>query len=383
MNKSDSQAQSKPISRRTFIKIVSSSSLTYAINATTSSYNNPLPRWRGFNILSFFQAFSRGEEGSGIVKDEDLQWIRDWGFDFIRLPMDYWLWIDSQWRQSKRIEPADAFKIYEPTLEKIDCVVDKCSQYGLHLSLNFHRAPGYCINNPEREPFILWKDQLAKEAFVFHWEMFAKRYRGVSSSKLSFNLLNEAPTPKEGYMTKEDYVEVMKMAIAAIRKYSPDRIIIVDGLNVGTEVVEDLISTKVAQSVHAYWPAQISHYRAVWVDRNLDFPTPSWPMKDGKGNIIGDRKILEQRFAQWGNLTKRGIGVHCGECGCFNKTPYSVFISWFTDVMEILYEYKIGYALWNFSGPFGLLDSGRSDAIYVDWYGHKLDINLLKLLQRF
>ena len=28
-------------------------------------------------------------------------------------------------------------------------------------------------------------------------------------------------------------------------------------------------------------------------------------------------------------------------------------------------------------------DSGRTDAVYEDWYGHKLDREMLKLLQGF
>jgi endoglucanase len=54
-----------------------------------------IPRWRGFNLLGFFQAFSRGEQSSGVISEDDCRWMRDWGFHFIRLPMDYWLWIDS------------------------------------------------------------------------------------------------------------------------------------------------------------------------------------------------------------------------------------------------------------------------------------------------
>ncbi len=117
-----------------------------------------LPRWRGFNLTNFFQAFSRGEEGQGQVREEDLRWIRDWGFDFIRLPMDYWLWIDTDWKTTRKLAPDDLFKINEAALEKVDRAVELCRQYGLHLSLNFHRAPGYCINDPEREPLVLWRD---------------------------------------------------------------------------------------------------------------------------------------------------------------------------------------------------------------------------------
>lgn len=158
-----------------------------------------IPRWRGFNLVDFFQAFGKGEQSAGMVSEDDLKWIRDWGFDFIRIPMDYWLWIDTNWRETKRLSPDDMYKIKESMMEKVDRTVEMGIKYGLHVSLNFHRAPGYCINSPDREPFVLWTDPLAEDAFVFHWDLFAKRYRGVSVKNLSFNLVNEAPGVSEGY----------------------------------------------------------------------------------------------------------------------------------------------------------------------------------------
>jgi len=52
-------------------------------------------------------------------------------------------------------------------------------------------------------------------------------------------------------------------------------------------------------------------------------------------------------------------------------------------VLDILTPHNIGYALWNFRGAFGILDSGRSDVAYEDWHGHKLDREFLNLLQEF
>lgn len=340
-----------------------------------------IPRWRGFNLTNFFQALSRGESGDCTIREDDLRWIRDWGFDFIRLPMDYWLWIDSDWKTTRKLQPDDVLAIKESTMEQIDTAVDLCSKYGLHVTLNFHRAPGYCINNPEREPYVLWSDQRAEDAFVHHWDLFAKRYRSISTKALSFNLVNEAPTPREGYMSREDYVRVMSRATDAIRQHSPDRLIHIDGLSVGKEPVEGMISKGVAQSVHAYWPGGISHYRASWVDRNSSFPMPSWPLKDKNGRIKADRQKLEELYAPWAELARKGVGVHCGECGCYNKTPYAVFTAWFRDVMDILKGHGIGYSLWNFRGSFGILDSGRADIEYEDWHGHKLDRQLLAMLQ--
>ena len=74
--------------------------------------------------------------------------------------------------------------------------------------------------------------------------------------------------------------------------------------------------------------------------------------------------------------------VHCGEGGCWKRTPHDVFLAWFTDVTNILFSNKIGIALWNFIGDFGILDSGRSDVVYEDWYGHKLDKKLLELIRK-
>jgi len=352
-------------------------------NKPSKPAQTAIPRWRGFNLINFFQAFSKGESGDCKVKEDDLRWIRDWGFDFVRLPMDYWLWVDSDWRKTRKLQPDDVFKINQSTLEKIDEAVELCSKYGLHASINFHRAPGYCINNPEREPFVLWSDKRAEEAFVHHWEVFAKRYRGVSAHELSFNLVNEAPRPRPGYMSREDYVRVMTRATETIRRHSPDRLIIIDGLSVGKEPVVEMAATGVAQSVHAYWPGGISHYRASWVDRNMDFPTPTWPLKDAEGRIKADRAKLEELYAPWAEIARKGVGVHCGECGCYNKTPYPVFTAWFGDVMQILKEHGIGYALWNFRGSFGVLDSGRADIEYEQWHGHQLDRQLLSLLQRY
>ncbi len=376
------------IDRRQFLTATTVATTAFAASGVAqavplpTTLQNVLPRWRGFNLLEFFQAFGGNEQDAGMVREEDLRWIRDWGFDFVRLPMDYWLWIESDWRQSKKLLPADVYQISERMLARVDRAVELGTDLGLHVSLNFHRAPGYCINDAEREPFVLWSDKQAEDAFVFHWETFAKRYRGVPAKDLSFNLLNEAPTVRDGYMTAEDYRRVMSRATEAIRKHSPDRIIIIDGLNVGNVVVENMVSTGVAQSVHAYTPAGISHYRASWVDRDARFPTPTWPLVKGDGSIDYDRTRLEAHYAPWGKLAEQGIGVHCGEAGCYNKTPYDVFYRWFSDVMEILKGHEIGYAMWNFRGPFGILDSGRKDVELEDWHGHKLDRRFLQLLQK-
>ena len=353
--------------------------------AASGEYKNAIPRWRGFNFLDYFQAMG-DRRANKIVREEDCKMVRDFGFDFVRLPMDYWFWNKTNWRETRRIEPDQLCEIDEAFLENIDKTIELLNGCGIHASINLHRAPGYCVNDPTRESCSLWKDKIAEDAFAYHWDMFAKRYRNIPNEKLSFNLINESPSAApdgdEKQMTAEDYRRVMTRGADAIRKISPDRMIIIDGLSYGNIVCEEMVPMKVAQSVHAYTPFELTHYRASWGDRNSTFPTPAWPSyRDGK--VWWDRKRLEQHYALWGELIKRGVGVHCGEAGCYNRTPHDVVLAWLNDTLDILTGFDIGYSIWEFRGTFGIVDSQRADIEYEDYHGHKLDRKMLEVLQKY
>ena len=42
-----------------------------------------------------------------------------------------------------------------------------------------------------------------------------------------------------------------------------------------------------------------------------------------------------------------------------------------------------GWAMWNFRGGFGILDSERPDVKYEDFKGHKLDRKMLEVIKEF
>jgi endoglucanase len=338
----------------------------------TSMSANRLPRWRGFNLLEMFSTARVPKTGPscGVCPsflESDFQWISDWGFDFVRLPMSYRCWSSSD----------DWLKIDEEVLSGIDEAIDMGKRYGIHVCLNLHRAPGYCVNPPP-EPRNLWRDVDALAACCHHWRILARRYRDRPSAKVSFDLLNEPPSISEA-MTRAEHERVIRSLVAAIREESPDRLIIADGLNYGNEPLPELTDLGIAQSCRAYLPLGVSHYKASWVGGDK-FPPPSWPGGEHFG-VAWDRAMLESHYAKWAQLMAQGIGVHCGEGGCYKETPHDVFLTWFRDVLEVLASHAIGYALWSFRGSFGVLDSGRADVSYKDWHGHSLDERLLELLR--
>ena len=376
--------------RRTFLKTSAAAATAAVLPAASPAAaccpgeipGNPLPRWRGFNLMAFFSNFSDDEQYKNMrVSPEDLKWIRDWGFDYIRLPFSYWMFVDGSWRTTGRMDPDEIQNIDEAALAKLDQAVEHCVEYGLHVTVNMHRAPGYCINGWDLEPFNLFKDPAAEEAFAFFWDLLARRYKGISNRHLSFNLVNEAPNIGHR-MSKEDYRRAMLRGRDAIRGVSPDRTIIIDGTGVGREVVYNMINDHVAQAFHAYDPFRLTHYFAGWADNSDTWPVPEYPYPDADGSRI-DRRHMAIQMAPWAELARRGVGVHCSECGCYNKTPHTVFLRWFEDVLGLLKENNIGWGLWNFRGDFGILDSGRSDVAYQKWHGHLLDRQLLDLLLKY
>ncbi|MCG6186193.1 glycoside hydrolase family 5 protein [Maribellus maritimus] len=379
--------------RRDFIKTTSLATTAIGVAGAPAfsqknlPVKNKLPRWKGFNLLDYFSPNMNGG-GRPKTTEEYFKWMSDWGFDFVRLPMAYPRFLNFD--QSRDITPEDILNINEKEVDNVDALVDAANRNGLHVSLNLHRAPGFCVNAGFNEPYNLWEDKEAQEAFYFHWGMWAKRFASKTTDQISFDLVNEPCTredmnnqfSKRGAIPGQLYREVALKALKIIRSHNPNHRVIADGNNVGSDVIPELFDLDIGQSCRGYYPHYISHYRAPWVFENPDdAPKPVWP-----GEIDGkqfSRKKLKEFYAPWIDAVKNGVGVHCGECGCWQETPHDVFLAWFGDVLDVLTENGIGYALWEFNGTFGLLNSGRKDVNYEDWFGHKLDRKMLNLLMKY
>jgi aryl-phospho-beta-D-glucosidase BglC (GH1 family) len=476
--------------------------------------------WRGFNLLGFF---TMEWSHDGFV-EEDFQMISELGFNFVRLPLDYRIYTKT----------GDWFTFLEPKLAQIDQAIAWGQKYGIHVCINMHRAPGYCVNSPstalpENQNISLWDNADARLAFAAHWRMFAERYKTVPAAALSFNLVNEP-----GNVTSDAYVQAVLPAIQAIRKVSPERIIISDAVDYGNGRIDALVDQNVVISPHFYNPFTLTHYKAEWVDGSGSWPVPVWPphmvptyfygsgkspwntaltiaaqfpagtavtlhvlqvstradfrvnagtetifkhdfrpaagagewkevvfrpewniyqnvydrdyaftltkgaselafrilegdwmtwtelrfepptgsamakvvilpgiadwgvpqaacalQPDGSLVLVKSPAGFEDKFRvngflqQWIDLKKAGVPVHVGEWGVYNKTPHDVTLAFMENRLLAMKTAGLGWALWNFRGSFGIMDSDRKDVVYETYRGHKLDRKMVNLLQRY
>jgi endoglucanase len=351
------------LSRRDFLAIA-------AVPAPT-----PVPRWRGFNLQEKFT--HRPGEWTAVdpewdrrnepFRESDFALVAELGFNFVRLPMSYLCWTN----------PNDPYRLLEPALRHIDRAVHWGRQYGIHVCINFHRAPGFSINAAlAAEPWNLWTDPKAQDIFTHHWRAFAQRYRAVPSSQLSFNLINEP-----NRCTAAQYDSTIRRAVQAIREVDLDRLVMIDGLFVEAMLPVDSLANlpNAVHSTRGYAPFKLSHYLAPWA--GTPRALPEWPFtKDGA--VEWDKSVLHRWCIQpWLDFERLGARVFVGEWGCWNRTPHAVALEWMRDFLDLWRQTGWGWALWCFRGSFGILDSGRADVKYETWRGHKLDRKMLELLR--
>lgn len=265
---------------------------------TPVEISQPTQPFRGFNLLGKFD-INWSNQG---YLEKDFELMSRWGFNFVRLPLDYRTYT----------ERGNWYDFQENQLQQIDQVLQWGNQYGVHLQINLHRAPGYCVNPatqglPENQRLDLWTDKKAQDAFIAHWKMFARRYKDYDNQQVSFNLVNEP----HGVNSRE-YADLVIRTVEAIRSIDPDRLIYADGLEYGREVVQELVDYPVGQAFHQYQPFTLTHYKASWVDGSYNWAEPVWPQQPLSPYLYGPSKSESHSALVLEGTFPRGteIGIH-------------------------------------------------------------------------
>ena len=345
---------------------------------------NPLPRWRGFN-LQWMLGYTRDRLPLGFYREqwkpEQLDWMTGWGFDHVRLGTSYWDLLDQDAKvpgDEGHAVPAERVMDLDPA--RVHCLrecVDLLLKHGLHVDLTMHRLPGSAVWRNFWEPFSLFEGERGEAAIRFWWSALAGAFADVPADRLSFNLLNELPA-----QDKADHATMRTVMLAgteAVRAVSPERVVLVDGSSLGKQVMDHMLCDPVCHSLHAYMPMELSHVNS-HAGGHVKKPI-SWPVLDPRGREFFGPARLEAQLAEWVTPATLSRGVHCGEAGVEAEVPAEHFLPYMADLLSRLTDAGIGYALWQFVGGMGLLDTGRPGMRTERWHGHDLDVELLELLK--
>ena len=322
--------------------------------------------WRGANIISMLLPpwnVSDPIAPGRYIEEVELELLEKCGLNFARLPIDYRFFLS-----------ADDWEHWlEDGLEKVDNAIEYGRKHKIHIMLSLYRAPGYRYYYQD-VVITLKNDPRAQEAFKRIWREFARRYRGIPNSELTFNLVNESV----GFNEKE-FVKVFGETVDEIHKVDPGRFVWLDGKNTGKVPVKHFFNVPLTgQCFRGYQPHQFTHYG---FRGKANGPVPRWP----KGPDDKDMLWVQEKQAKEFSLqdcVPKDYPVMIGEFGCVAcGVSHESALKFMESNMAKWRSRGYGWAIWDYDGPFGFVESGRPDAEYIEVMGRKVDRKMLELLR--
>ncbi len=304
------------------------------------------------------------------IAESDIETIKSWGLDHIRIPVDYDLVEDKEGNYK------------EEGFAQIDKALEWTGKYGLNTVLDLHKTFGYSFDNGEQESGF-FENEKYQERFYKLWEEFSRRY-GKYEDRLAFEILNE--------VTKKEYCELWNRisteCIKRIRVYAPTIKILLGGYyNNSIVALKDLCAPydeNVVYNFHCYEPLIFTHQGATWIDTmDADFRMPfdaTYREYDNNSCAqLGDRpeelkvndpdkKLGIEYFEQYIEeavrvAEERNVALYCGEYGVIDKTTPEDALKWYKAIGSCFDKYNIGRAAWSYREmDFGLSDA-RMDGV--------------------
>ena len=278
------------------------------------------------------------------IRKADVDAMKSWGFNSIRLPMHYNLYtlpVDQEPVKGENTWLEKGFRL-------TDSLLAWCRASGMYLILDLHATPGgqgNDLNISDRDPAkpSLWEDEANRQKTIALWKKLAERYANEPSIG-AYDIINE---PNWGFSdllndkngTKEqNNTPLRKLMVditAAIREVDKKHMIIIEGNGWGNNYngIFPLWDTNIVLSYHKYW--------------NKNDPASIKSMTDARN--------------------KYNVPVWLGETGENSNV-------WFTEAIRLLEENNIGWSWWPLkkigsNNPLQIRSNPNYDQVVSYWNG--------------
>ena len=289
----------------------------------------------------------------------DVALIKAAGFDHVRLSVNPQPMMDA----AENGHSADYFGYLDAAMKMI-------LDAGLAVELDMHPESDFKAR--------LAKEDDAVERFADFWRMVAQHYSSYDPDRVFFEILNE-PEFRDRYR----WYGVETRLAAAIRQGAPAHTIIATGANWDNDddmlFLEPLRDPNVIYVFHFYEPHIFTHQGATWGAyfwrwvKGLHYPSSpenAWQVADRVPEAVDRLYVVRygqdhwdpsrieaeiNQAAEWAK--KNGVPLICNEFGVFRYGGAEAQDrgAWIRDVRTSLERHGIGWAMWDYSGSFGVV----------------------------
>ena len=334
-----------------------------------------VPFHKGVNLTQWFQAPSAGQIQFSRFTKKDFENIKSLGCDVIRLPVNF----------HAMTSGAPDYTL-DPLLFKfLDQAVAWSEELEIYLMLDNHSFDPLVDTQPAVEDIL-----------VKVWAQLAMHYKDRGPFLL-YEILNEPHGIGDVI-----WGSIQQSVINAIRAHDQQHYIVVGGTNYNSYTTLDDIPVydddKIIYTFHFYDPFLFTHQGASWVSPSLvplaDMPFPYRPSAMPSLPSGFQETWIQSaynNYAQDGTLarvkqlldvavsfkTARNVPVFCGELGVYipNSDPVER-VAWYKEVSSYLNEHDIPWAVWDYTGGFGLFEANSNELFEYD-----LNVPLLEAIQ--
>jgi len=287
------------------------------------------PFRRGVNVLGYDPYWTD-------VSKRRFQWrhfreIRSAGFDFVRLNLQAFQYMDAQ----NRLDPA--------WLAKLDDVVREAQRAGLGVIIDEHDF------NLCSEDVTMCRQKLA--AF---WQQVAPRFANAPRN-VAFEILNE---PHEK-LDAANWNALFPQLLGLVRQSNPTRIVVVGPTSWNSfkelPTLQLPADPNLLVTFHYYEPFHFTHQGASWAGDVKNLHGITWGTPADRAALAGDF----DQVAAWSRTNDRPILL--GEFGAYEKsgTPENLRVAWTAAVRSEAERHGFGWAYWQFEGDFIVWDMAR------------------------
>lgn len=229
---------------------------------------------------------------ANMVTKRDIDSLKAWGFNSVRLPMHYNLFTLPVEKEPVGGENTWLTKGFEMT----DSLLAWCRENEIYVILDLHAAPGGQGNDKpiadiDTTKPRLWESELNRQKTVALWRKLADRYKNEEWIG-GYDLINETNYMLEGNTAlKELFLDIT----AAVREVDTNHIIFIEGNQFANDYtgLTPPWDDNMAYSFHKYWNPTTVETIQKYLDIRAEFNVPFWMGESGENKNDWYRSAVE------------------------------------------------------------------------------------------
>ena len=247
---------------------------------------------------------------NNMITEKDVDALKKWGFNSIRLPMHYNLFtlpVDKELIEGQNTWLKTGFRL-------TDNLLSWCKKNKIYLILDLHAAPGgqgndRPIADVDTLKPSLWESEANQKKTIALWKKLAERYKDEEWIG-GYDLINETNYKLEGNITLKNLFASLTKEIRNIDK---KHIIFIEGNQFANDYtgLTPPWDNNMVYSFHKYWNPTTVETIQKYLDMREQYNVPFWMGESGENNNEWFRaavNLFETNNIGWSWWTIKKIG---------------------------------------------------------------------------